>query len=508
MKDDQTPVLIGVGEATEKDPDLDIASSPLDLMQAATVLAAEDAEITLKQLEQLDALVVVKSFREPTRNSPQALANRLGALRTQQWLVPDGGHAPQYLVNRFAESIATGKSRFVLLTGAEAMATGRRIVKSTGKQPDWQEPATSDPVLLYPDRPMSSEHEVAHGIWQASHVYPMFENALRKHYRHTIAQHQQALGELFSRFTEIAAESPHSWYPIRRTAGEITTATAQNRYVGWPYTKYMNAMNQINQSASVLLTSVGFAERLGIDPARFVYLHGCADTAEEWSMADRLNFHSSPAIRLLGEQALGMAGLSIDDIEYLDLYSCFPSAVQIARDELGIATDDRRSLTITGGLPFHGGAGNNYVMNSIAAMVGKLREDPGTYGLVTANGGYLEKHAAGIYSTLPTTGTWGRPDPGRYQQLIENRPHPSVEENPSGPATVETYTVIFGRDNTPERGMVIGRVGDGSDPGARRFYAFTPPNRELLESMVREDQIGRMGTVQKYEGINQFRPGN
>lgn len=506
MKDNHTPVVIGVGEVTEKDPDLESASSPLDLMEAATRIAAGDAGIKLEQLEQLDSLVVVKSFREPTRNSPQALARRLGALQTEQWLVPDGGHAPQYLVNRFAESIAEGKRRFVLLSGAEAMATGRRIVKSTGRQPQWQEPASSDPVLLYPDRPMSNEHEMAHGIWQASHVYPMFENALRRHYGHTIEQHQQVLGELFSPFTEVAAKSPHAWYPVSRTAEEIATATPQNRYVGWPYTKYMNAMNQINQSASLLLTSVDFAEKLGIHASRFIYLHGCADTAEEWSMADRLNFHSSPAIRLLGEQALAMAALSIDDIEFIDLYSCFPSAVQIARDELGIASDDTRSLTVTGGLPFHGGAGNNYVMNSIATMIDKLRDNPGTYGLVTANGGYLEKHAAGIYSTVPTSGTWGRQHPDSYHTRIANKPHPVVEEDPSGPATVETYTVIFGRDNNPETGMVIGRVGDGTNPGAKRFYAFTPPDRELLESMVQEDQIGRTGTVRKHQGTNQFLP--
>ncbi len=508
MTDDQTPVLIGVGQVTEKDPDLESASSPLDLMESATRIAATDAGITPEQLAQLDTLVIVKSFREPTRNSPEALANRLGAHKTEQWLTPDGGNAPQYLVNRFSESIANGEKRFVLLSGAEAMATGRKIVKSSGKQPPWQEPATGDPQLLFPDLPMSNEHETAHGIWLASYVYPLFENALRNHYGHTIEQHQQVMGELFSRFTEVAAESPHAWYPIRRSAEEIATATAENRYVGWPYTKYMNAMNQINQSASVLLTSVGFAKELGVKEENFVYLHGCADTTEVWPMSDRQNYYSSPAIRLMGEEAFKMASMSIDDIEYLDLYSCFPSAVQIARDELGIGPSDPRSLTVTGGLPFHGGAGNNYVMNSIVTMVEKLKDNAGKFGLVTANGGYLGKHAAGIYSTTPVTVPWVRESPANYQKIIDDAPHPVVEEDPTGVGTIETYTVIFGRDNTPEKGIIIGRLGDAGDPSAKRFYANTPVDPELLDNMISEDQIGRTGTVLKVKGINEFRPGD
>jgi acetyl-CoA C-acetyltransferase len=505
MNNDLIPVLIGVGQVTEKDPDLGSASSPLDLMEAATWQAAEDAGITRQQFEDLGVLVVVKSFREATRNSPEALSDRLGAVNAAQWLTPDGGYAPQYLVNRYCAAIAAGETDFVLLSGAEAMATGRKIVKSGGK-PDWHVPSSTDPVFLYPDREMWNDHEKAHGIWQASHVYPLFENALRRHYGHSIEQHQKILGELFAPFTEVAAQSPHAWYPIRRSAEEIATATPQNRYVGWPYTKYMNAMNQVNQSASVLLTSVGKAKSLGVDESRWVYLHGCADTSEIWHMSDRVNYHSCRALRVLGEQVTAMAGMPINDIDFLDFYSCFPSAVQIARDEFGIATDDPRKLTVTGGLPFHGGAGNNYVMNSIATMIARLRQHPGKFGLVTANGGYLGKHAAGIYSTAPTEGRWQRQEPATYQKQIDEQVHPTVTETPQGTGTVETYTVVFGRDNSPERGIVIGRLGDGSDPDAQRFFANTPPDTDLLESITRSDFIGEKGKITQSEGINIFSP--
>jgi acetyl-CoA C-acetyltransferase len=505
MSEDLTPVLIGLGQVTEKDPDVEAASSPLDLIEQATYLAAEDAGIKRSSLQGLDTLVIVKSFRESTRNSPEVLANRIGASKAAQWIMPDGGNGPQYLVNRYADEIASGSVRFALFAGSEAMATGRKIYKATGEQPAWQEPSASDPTFLVEDMPMSSRHEKAHGIWLATGFYAMSENAQRHHYGKTIAEHQQDLGRLFSKFTDVAALSPHAWYPLARTADEIATASDQNRYVAWPYTKYMTAMNQINQSAALLLTSVSHARSLGVDESKFIYLHGCADT-KELGVSERPNYYTSNAIRVMAEQTFADSDLSISDVAHIDFYSCFPSAVEMARDHFGISPDDDRSLTITGGLPFHGGAGNNYVMNSIAAMGDRLREDAGSYGLVTANGGYFSKHAAGIYSTVPTEGQWSRVSPAIYQEEIDNLGKVPFTETPAGEATIETYTVIYGRDNQPDKGYAIGRLGDHEDPGATRFFSVLPEDKELLTSMTREDMIGTKGEVSADNGLNLLRP--
>jgi len=505
MSDDRMPVLVGVGQVTEKDKPLEDASSPVSLMEQATFLAFEDAGIGRERAADLDTLVVVKSFRESVRNSPEALAKRVGASAAKQWLMPDGGNGPQYLMNRFSEAIARGEARFCLFSGAEAIDTVGRYMKA-GETPPWEEEASADPEFLYPDRKMWGDAERAHGLLQPSNVYPLYENGLRHHYGHSIEEHQLLMGRLFEPFSEAAAASPYAWFPIRRSAEEIATATPKNRYVGWPYTKFMNAMNQINQSAALLLTSVGYAHELGIPEEKFVYLHGCADTNELWTMAERVNYFSSPAIRTMAEKTLSMAGRSIDEMAFFDFYSCFPSAVQIARDEFGIAADDPRPLSITGGLPFHGGAGNNYVMNSIAAMAEKVRAHPGEFGLVTANGGYLTKHSAGIYSTVPTTGPWTREDPKTYQAGIDALPHPPFETAPSGPATIETYTLEFGRDGTPARGIVIGRLGAIDDLSAPRFYANTPEDADLMTAMTTEDFVGRTGTVSQGDGVNIFAP--
>jgi acetyl-CoA C-acetyltransferase len=185
-----------------------------------------------------------------------------------------------------------------------------------------------------------------------------------------------------------------------------------------------------------------------------------------------------------------MSGVTVDEVAYFDLYSCFPSAVQISRDMLGIPKDDPRPLTVTGGLPYFGGPGNNYVGHSIAAMTEKLRANRGKIGLVTANGWYVTKHSAGIYSTDPPRRTWHRTDPKSHQKAIDARPKPEFVDEPSGKATVETYTVMHNRDGAPESAIVIGRDNEN-----RRFIAKTPTERRVLEAMVKQEMVGAGGTV-------------
>lgn len=505
MSADGIPVIVGVGQITVRDEPLDALSTPLDLMERAALAAAEDAGLRRHDLASVDGLAVVKSFREPMRNTPEALAGRLGMTEARRWLTPDGGNAPQALVNLFSEAIAEGRHRLVLLAGAEAIDNARRLIKS-GVKPNWDIPSSSDPAMIWPDKPMASAHERAHGIWQAAHVYPLFENALRHHLERTIGAHQSAMGKLFEGFAGVASRSPHAWFPIARTAEEIATPGPKNRYDGWPYTKFMNAMNQVNQSAALLLTSTGHARSMGISESQWIYPHGCADTTEIWRVSERADFHSCRAIAVMAERALAMARREIDEVRHFDLYSCFPSAVAIARSELGIAEDDPRPLTVTCGLPFHGGAGNNYSMNAIAAMAEILRRDPGALGMVTANGGYLTKHSAAIYSSAPPPfKDWRREDPARYQKQLDERPRPRLDEQPSGPGWIETYTICVGRDGAPNRGIVVGRLDHPWDTATPRFLATVDGDGETLAAMMREDSIGHRGTVSSGPDGNIFR---
>jgi acetyl-CoA C-acetyltransferase len=504
MSDNLTPILIGVGDVTERGKALPDASSPLDLIEQAVLKAAADAHISKDALSDLDVIAVVKSLYPYTKNPPYTLAQRLGVSNAQLFETPVGGNMPQYLVNKYSEQIANGKINFALFAGTEAMDTGRKIIKS-GKKPKWNEDAPDKADLIVEELPMATDHEKAHGIWPARNVYPLFENALRGSYGSQIDDHQLEMGALFARFSEIAAQTPSAWFPVQRTAEEIATVSPQNRMVGWPYTKFMNAMNQVNQSAAVLLTSVKKAREMGVPEEKWLYLHGCADVNEKWHVSERVNFHSSPAIKTVGERAFSMAGLTQKDMDFIDLYSCFPVAVEMARDALGIPKEDPRALTVTGGLPYHGGAGS-YVMNTIVVMARKLRAHTGTYGLVTANGGYLSEHAAGIYSTKPTAPEWHRTNPAIDQNYIDRLQAPPFIEDPTGEAIIETYTVASGRDGLPNLGIIIGRLGAQITPDAPRFIANITGDQDLLTEMMTIDYLGRRGLVSKAGNINIFTP--
>lgn len=510
MPEDLTPILVGAGQVTEKGVDPSDAMGPIELMAEAAWRAADDAGIAREKVAaNLDFLVVVKSVLDVLQveglnigiqNPPEALAHRLGNIKAKKYITATGGNTPQSLVNRTAEMIAQGKVRFALLTGSEAIDTMMKALKA-GFNLNWSIPSSLEPEPLFPERDGTTEEEKSHGLFLPINTYPLFENALRGHYSRTIDEHQKKLGQLFSRFTEVAAENPYAWFPVKRSPEEIASPSQTNRYIGFPYTKLMTAMINVNQSAALIMTSVKTARELGIDESRWVYLNGCADATDHWYVTDRLNYFTSPAIATAANRAMTMAECIIDEIDFFDLYSCFPSAVQITRDMLNINETDPRQLTVTGGLPYHGGPGNNYVMHAVAAMAEKLRNNPGKKGLVTANGWYITKHAIGIYSTEPNKTPWQREDPVSYQKNIDSQPHPESVQNPSGQGTIETYTVIYGREGEPVQGIIIGRIKDG-----KRFIANTPEDRTLIENLTSSDALGIGGSVRQEKGLNIFSP--
>lgn len=496
--DERLPIIVGVGQVVQR-PDSDRPREPLALMAEAARLAEHDAGAA-DLLHELDSIRVVNIFSWPSKGPAHDLANALAVAPREMLYTAIGGNTPQWQVNEAAEAIHNGDLKMVLIAGAESMYSARRA-RAKGIDLGWSPRGTPAPDVGDTRRGLT-ESESKHGATLPTSVYPLFENALRAHYGRSIPDHQQALGELSAGLSAVAAKNPHAWFRDARSAHEIATATADNRYIGFPYTKYMNAIIDVDQGAALIVTSVAEARRLGIAEDRWVYLWGCGDASDHWYVSERVDYHSSPAIRTIGQRALTMAGITIDEVGHFDLYSCFPSAVQITRDMLGIALGDPRPLTVTGGLPYFGGPGNNYVTHSIAAMVERLRGDRGSIGVVTANGWYVTKHSAGIYSSDPPRGDWQRTDPKADQAQIDAEPHPAVVEQPSGAATVETYTVLFDRDGAPERGIVIGRTGSGE-----RFIANTPADRRTLESMTKHEMVGAAGTASTAsDGTNIFDP--
>ncbi len=500
MIDDCTPILIGAGQLTQRDVEPAAAMEPLQMMVETARRAAADAGADDRLLTRLDSLTVVNIIGWQYGNAPRLLAERLGAQPTQELYTTVGGNTPQWLVNETAAQIAAGKVRLALVAGAEAINTFVRARRAKVRL-QWTANSTGTPTIVGDSKQGTNDHEMAHGLHMPTTIYPLFENALRAHNGLSIEAHRERLGALCSGMATVAAENPYAWFRQRRSAADIATVTPENRYIGFPYPKYMNAIMDVDQSAAVLMTSVATALELGIHPSRWVYVWGCADTHDLWFISDRVNYFSSPAIKVAGERALAMAGIGVEQIDLFDFYSCFPCAVQLGRDMLRIAEDDPRPLTVTGGLPYHGGPGNNYVMHAIATMMAKLRAAPGTKGLVTGLGWYVTKHAVGIYSAAPPEKPWAREDPSAYQATLDATPHPVLVHEPSGRATIETYTVLHDREGAPMRGIIIGRLADDC-----RFLANTPEERSVLEALMAEEAVGRSGVVSSHEGMNRFVP--
>ncbi len=482
------PIIVGVGQVTNRTDDLHDAQPPLDLMAAAARKAEEDAGAP-GLLAKADSVRVVSVLSWASADPPGDLAAMVGAPPGERIYTTIGGNTPQWLVNETAESIVRGNARVALLAGAEAMHS-TRLARRRGEELPWA-PRARPQANAGDGRIGTSEPEVKHGANFPVRVYPLFENAIRAHQGRSLEEHRRYLGELCARFAAVAREHPNAWFRDGKPAEEIATASRRNRMISFPYPKFMNAIMEVNQGAALIMTSESTARELGVPQDRWVYLWGCGDATDHWFFTERVNYWTSPAIRAAGRRALSMAGVGIDEIAHLDLYSCFPAAVQLGREALGIAPDDPRPLTVTGGLPYFGGPGNNYTTHAIATMVERLRREPEALGLTTALGWYSTKHAVGVYGARRPQREWARSDPAVDQAEIDAMPHPELVVEADGAATVETYTAAYGRAGAPELGIVIGRLDDG-----RRFIANVPPDdRDLLDAMTQREFVGERGAV-------------
>jgi len=497
MGRERLPVIVGVGQVVDRPARLEEAKEPLALMEMAARAAAQDCGRP-EVLSRLDSLQVVNVICWQYEDAPAMLAQRLGASPRHTAYTAIGGETPQRLVAQAAAAIWRGEMDFCLIVGAEAFHSFMEA-RRQGLRLPWtprMPPKRVDDEL----RPGTNAVEDRHGANMPIRVYPMYENAIRAHLGLSLEEHRQRLGRLCARMTEVAERNPYAWFPVRRTPEEIVTVTPQNRMICFPYPKYMNAIMEVNQGAALILASAEAARALGIPQERWAYVWAATFLKDKWFLSQRPHFHGSLAQELALRRALELCGLTPEEVDMFDFYSCFPSAVQAAMLCLGMDIDDPRPYTLTGGLPCAGGPGNNYCSHSIACAVEALRREPEKRAMVTGMGWYFTKHAAGIYSGRPPA-EFRIYDPQEDEERIEAQPSPPLAEEAQGPCTVESYTVVFGRDGEPEEGIVVGRLADGS-----RFWANVGPDRELLWLMCREEFVGRRGHVRhdRESGRNLF----
>jgi acetyl-CoA C-acetyltransferase len=479
-----------VGQATEHpDPEIPITErpEPVELMARALRAAAQDSGTGGRGLlERAQSLRVILSLSWPYVNPGLLVSERLGITPRELALTGIGGNNPQTVASTTATQIARGELDVALIAGAECGFT-RLAARRHPERPvlTWSTQAddTSPPVMLGTDRAAVSDVEVARGLDRPLRVFPLFENALRSATGQTIAEHQRHVSELWARFSSVATTNPYAWSRQPCSAQEIRTTGPSNRMVSFPYPKLMNANNRVDQGAAFILCSVQAAREAGVPEDRWVFPVSGADAHDHWFLSHRQDLRSSPAIRIAATRALSLAGIGVDDVAHVDLYSCFPCAVQIAAHELGLVLDDPgRALTVTGGLGFGGGPGNNYVSHSIASMTERLRADPGAVGLVTGLGWYSTKHAVGLWSTTPPSAGFRHESP---QDAVDALPRRTPAPDHVGNTTVETYTVVHDRAGEPELAILALLTDDG-----RRTWGNTSDRDDML-GLMEEEGCGR-----------------
>ncbi|MGB0964338.1 MAG: acetyl-CoA acetyltransferase, partial [Mycobacterium sp.] len=373
--DPRTPVLVGYGQINQHSENPSV--EPVDLMVAAARNAADP-----RVLEALDTVRIVNLLSWRYRDPGLLLAQRLRADKATTRYTGVGGNVPQSLVNQACLDIQRGTAGVVLIAGAETWRTRSRL-RAAGVKPDWTRQAESVPIAPGSDDgvPMAGPAEIRIKLDRPAYVYPIFEQAVRIAAGETRDQHSRRIGELWSQFSAVAATNPHAWSREALTAEQIWRPAPNNRMISSPYTKLMNSNNMVDQAAVLILTSVEKAIALEIPTERWVFPYAGADSHDTYAIGERAELFASPAIRIAGKRALELARAGIDDMDLVDVYSCFPSAVQIAARELGLPIgDSSRPLTVTGGLTFAGGPWNNYVTHSIATMAQQLVARPGSRG--------------------------------------------------------------------------------------------------------------------------------
>ncbi|GAB5451974.1 MAG: acetyl-CoA acetyltransferase [Halioglobus sp.] len=500
---DNTPIIVGVAQCVEhvNDGAQPPFTSPIDLAGTAAQKALADAGAAA---DEIDTVAVIRFFADAAKawaspfgvsnNPPESVARRIGASPRDRIYSNASGAQPLQMLMEMLLDIARGERGMVLLAGAEAIANQRYALRNQ-LQDDWNEhfdvPLDNREYL----RRMASMEEIRSGLLMPAHYYALIENYQAHALGHDGDQHRQHMAQLMAPFSRVAAANPYSHSPNAYTADELAQVNRGNYLISHPLSKLLVAQDAVNQSAALLVTSAGRARQLGIDPSQWIFIEAYAE-GEDCYLTQREDVGRSAAMEQVFDATLEMAQAGADSMSLLDIYSCFPCAVHAARCALGISADDCRGLTVTGGLPYFGGPGNNYVTHALAEMAVRLRGSEDR-GLITANGGILSKHAAAVLSNQAQRAAaidWAHYTPITVEpQSIAARPY--AAEPHSG--SVISYTVIIGRD-APDVGVVLCEDAEGA-----RFLASSSDSA-ITASMLVGSPIGRTVKVTTAEDRHAF----
>jgi acetyl-CoA C-acetyltransferase len=482
MIDPRTPCLIGTARRTWH-PGGEPAPEPLAMWAELAGAAARDASEHHDVLGAVDDLSLVHCQSWAYDHPVDRLAQRLGLDGARRSASILAGTSPQRLIDDAARRMLEGRTQVALVVGGEALAT-RRAFDRAGEPPPWSHPHPAPPTLPVALDEWYLPTELAHGVLPAWLTFALLEQA-RWAARGGDAATRAELHAVIGRLRAVADRNPDAWFTEPARTEDLVVASPTNRMVATPYTKRMTAFMDVDMAAANLLVTKEVADRWQIPDDRRAYLRGWGFARDAIHIAARRHLGSSPAMRAATTAALRGAGLTLDDVDGFDLYSCFGSAVQFALDALGIAPDDGRPISFTGGLPYHGGPSSNYMGHSLSHVTDRLRAGEVETALITGVGMHMTKHVAAVWSRTPGPIELPR-DPGPQQwghsSGLDDRP---VVDRADGTGSLVAATVVHDHAGQPEVAIGICERSDGS-----RCYVRTPDDA-LVAAIVDDDWAGR-----------------
>ena len=486
----QVAVVVGSGQLSSRRGGSDSPPGPLELLVEAAVAAAQDAGGS-HVLQHIDTVVAVPIQHWQSNNPAAELASALGITASRTVQTTPGGDIGVVALNWMAQEIAAGRSKGALLVGANVNRSFD-LAQRRGVELEFAGGSHPEPEIVgkwRSDGSSPQENEV--GLDRPVYIYPVIENALRAWRGQSLAEHRRFMGDLFTRFTAVAADNPYAWFPTQRSSEELADPTPDNRIIGFPYTKLLNAILSTDQAAAVVMLGSDTATSARVNPDGWVHWWGGgAATEAAWFVSQRPDLAYCPAMAQSHHAALRNAQVGVDDIAKFDFYSCFPAPVEMALRVMDLDPADSRGYTVTGGLPYAGGPGSAYTVHSLAAMYTQLRRSPHEIGMVTGNGWYLTKHSAAIFSTDPPRAVRPCADTPELDEEGAKQAQPVPIRRGSGSGRIDSYTVAHDRAGQPERGMVVGSFGDGT-----RFVANTASDADVLAELEAQEMVGRTGKV-------------
>jgi acetyl-CoA C-acetyltransferase len=464
------PCIIGTARRTWND--VSATPEPLDMWEEVARSAADDVDVQRDIIGSIDHLGLVHcqswAYDEPVRRLADRLATH-GIYFSESILA---GTSPQRLLDEAAERMLRGECSVALVVGGEALAT-RSAMQRRGETPNWSNPHPSPPALPIDFDEWYLPTERSHGVLPAWLTFALLEQA-RWAARGATSEDRNELGEVMARLSTVAAANPDAWFRTLRSASDITQPSTSNRMIASPYTKLMTSFMGVNMAAANLMVTRRTADAWGVPEDRRAYLRGWGFARDAIHLGARNDLSSSQAMTVATHTACAMASMSLSDIDVFDLYSCFGSAVQFARDALGLRHDDPRPISLTGGLPYHGGPSSNYMGHSISHLVDYLRANSSHAGMVTGVGMHMTKHVAAIYSPIPGPILWDGNERSTQQwRAPPTSPDVTVVDHADGRCVIRAATVVHASDGSSDHAIALCELPDGTRCYARSDRSAT-----------------------------------